>query len=245
MKSNQTTGLPRAGVVTGGNRGIGREIGWQLVALGLHVVLTSRQIAAGEAACREINDVAGASGGRATPFPLDVTDSDGIRALAAQVTAEFGRLDVLVNNVGIQIDPKGSRALTAALQTFRDTFETNVLARLALIQALLPLMKKNRYGRIVNVSSGLGQLSGMTSGTPTYRMSKTALNALTCLVAAETRGSNILVNAMAPGWVRSDMGGPHAPRTLEQGADTAVWLATLPDGGPSGGFFYDRAAIAW
>ena len=110
-------------------------------------------------------------------------------------------------------------------------------------QALLPLMKKN--GRIVNVSSGLGQLSDMTSGTPAYRMSKTALNALTRMLAAEVRGTNILVNSMSPGWVKSDMGGPFAPRTLAQGADTAVWLATLPEGGPSGGFYYERAAIAW
>jgi NAD(P)-dependent dehydrogenase (short-subunit alcohol dehydrogenase family) len=245
MKTNESTVLPRVGVVTGGNRGIGREIGRQLVARGLQVVLTSRQSAAGEAACREINAAAGAGGGRATPFRLEVTAAADIRALAAHVAATFGRLDVLVNNAGIQIDPKGSRALTSDLQTYRDSFETNVLAPLALIQALLPLMKKNGYGRIVNVSSGLGQLAEMTSGTPAYRMSKTALNALTRLVAAETRGGNILVNSMSPGWVRSDMGGPHAPRSLEQGADTAVWLATLPDGGPSGGFYYDRAAIAW
>ncbi len=230
-------------VVTGGNRGIGNEIGRQLAARGLRVVLTSRHVDQGEAACRIINAVHGDK--RATTFKLEVTDGGDIQALAAHVAAVFGRLDVLVNNAGIQIGPKGSRALNADLQTYRDTFETNVLAPLALIQALLPLMKKNGYGRIVNLSSGLGQLSEMTSGTPAYRMSKTALNALTRIVAAEVRGSNILVNAMSPGWVKSDMGGPFAPRTLEQGADTAVWLASLPDGGPSGGFFYDRAPIAW
>jgi NAD(P)-dependent dehydrogenase (short-subunit alcohol dehydrogenase family) len=232
-------------IVTGGNRGIGSEIARQLVKLGMRVVLTSRDVAKGEATCKKINAEDGADGGQASTFKLDVTAGADIKALAEHVAARFGRLDVLVNNAGIQIDPKGSRALTSSLQTYRETFETNVLAPLALIQALLPLMKKNNYGRIVNVSSGLGQLSEMSSGTPAYRMSKTALNALTRVVAAEVRGSNILVNSMSPGWVKSDMGGPFAPRTLEQGADTAVWLATLPDGGPSGGFFHDRVPIAW
>jgi NAD(P)-dependent dehydrogenase (short-subunit alcohol dehydrogenase family) len=232
-------------VVTGGNRGIGSEIARQLVKLGMQVVLTSRDVAKGEATCEKINAECGAGGGRASTCKLEVTDATDIKALAAHISAQFGRLDVLVNNAGVQIDPKGSRALSSDLQTYRDTFEINVLAPLALIQALLPLLKKNNRGRIVNVSSGLGQLSEMSSGTPAYRMSKTALNALTRIVAAEVRGTNILVNSMSPGWVKSDMGGPYATRTLEQGADTAVWLATLPDGGPSGGFYYDRAAIAW
>ena len=235
----------RVAVVTGSSRGIGREICRQLARLGNQVVLTSRDIAKGETACRELNAGLDAAVPRISYCRLDVTNRDDIEALAADVAAQFGRLDILVNNAGIMSDPKGSRALSSELQTYRDTFETNVLAPLALIQALLPLMKKRNYGRIVNVSSGLGQLSEMASGTPAYRMSKTALNALTRIVAAETRGTNILVNSMSPGWVKSDMGGPYAPRTLEQGADTAVWLATLPDGGPSGGFFYDRAPIAW
>ena len=231
-------------VVTGGNRGIGNEICRQLARRGMRVVLASRDAAKGEAACRAINTGSGA-GGTVSAFKLDVTRGGDIKALAAHVARACGRLDVLVNNAGIQIDPKGSRALTSDLQTYRDTFETNVLAPLALIQALVPLMKKRNYGRIVNVSSALGQLSEMASGTPAYRMSKTALNVVTRLVAAETRGTNILVNSMSPGWVKSDMGGPYAPRTLEQGADTAVWLATLPDGGPSGGFFCDREPLAW
>jgi NAD(P)-dependent dehydrogenase (short-subunit alcohol dehydrogenase family) len=106
-------------------------------------------------------------------------------------------------------------------------------------------MNRNGYGRIVNVSSGQGQLSDMGVGTPAYRVSKTALNALTRTLAAELKGSGILVNSMCPGWVRTDMGGAGAPRTVEQGADTAVWLATLPDDGPSGGFFRDRRPIPW
>ena len=116
---------------------------------------------------------------------------------------------------------------------------------LALTQALLPLMKSQNYGRIVNMSSTFGRLSDMGTGTPAYRISKTALNALTCIVAAETRATNILVNSMSPGWAKTDMGGPNAPRSAAQGADTAVWLATLPDGGPTGGFFYDRQPMPW
>jgi NAD(P)-dependent dehydrogenase (short-subunit alcohol dehydrogenase family) len=234
----------RVAVVTGSSRGIGYETCRQLARLGIQVVLTSRDAGKGEAACRQLNAGPGVDG-RVSYCRLDVTSSEDIQALAAELAAKFGRVDILVNNAGIMSDPKGSRALSSSLQTYRDSFETNVLAPLAVIQALLPLMKKNNYGRIVNVSSGLGQLSEMASGTPAYRMSKTALNALTRMVAAETRGSNILVNSMSPGWVKSDMGGPNAPRTVEQGADTAVWLATLPDGGASGGFFQDRAPIAW
>jgi len=142
-------------------------------------------------------------------------------------------------------DPRGSRVLDSSPATFRETLETNFFGALLLIQALAPLMRKGGYGRIVNVSSGQGQLADMAAGTPAYRVSKTALNALTRTCAAELSGSGILVNSMCPGWVRSDMGGPSAPRTLAQGADTAVWLATLPADGPSGGFFRDRKPIPW
>ena len=143
------------------------------------------------------------------------------------------------------LDPRGSRVLDSKLETWRETLTTNVFGPLMLIQALAPLMKKNGYGRIVNVSSGQGQLSDMGAGTPAYRVSKTALNALTRTVAAELTGSGVLVNSMCPGWVRTDMGGAGAPRSVEQGADTAVWLATLPGGGPTGGFFRDRKPIPW
>jgi NAD(P)-dependent dehydrogenase (short-subunit alcohol dehydrogenase family) len=152
---------------------------------------------------------------------------------------------VLVNNAGVMLDPRGSRVLDARPKTFRDTLEANMLGPLQLMQALVPLMKKHGYGRIVNVASGQGQLSDMGVGTPAYRVSKTALNALTRTFAAELHGTGILVNSMCPGWVKTDMGGPNAPRTVEQAADTAVWLATLPDDGPNGGFFRDRQPIPW
>jgi NAD(P)-dependent dehydrogenase (short-subunit alcohol dehydrogenase family) len=160
--------------------------------------------------------------------------------LADWLAATHGRCDILVNNAGIVADPRGSRVLDSKLATYRETLDTNLLGPLLLAQALVPLMKKNRYGRIVNISSGQGQLADMGVGTPAYRISKTALNALTRTLAAELQGSGILVNSACPGWVRTDMGGPGAPRTVEQGADTPVWLATLPDGGPTGGFFRDR-----
>lgn len=229
--------VPRIAVVTGANRGIGREIARQLAQRGdLTVVLTARDEKQGRAAARDLE----------TEFhPLDVASERSIAALAGFLGKTWGRCDVLVNNAGILADPRGSRILDSKIDTHRATLETNVLGPLMLAQALVPLMRKNRYGRIVNVSSAMGQLSDMGTGSPAYRISKTALNALTLILAAELSGSGILVNTMSPGWVRTDMGGSGAPRSVEQGADTAVWLATLPDNSPSGGFFKDRKPIPW
>ncbi len=231
----------RVAIVTGANRGIGLEICRQLARRGEHVVLTSRDAAKGKAACKAL----GAAGLAVTYCKLDVTSARSIKALTAFVTRTFGRADILVNNAGVMLDARGTRFLDSALATYRATFETNVWGPLLLAQTLLPLMRKHRYGRIVNLSSGLGQLAGMGNNTPAYRMSKTALNALTCIVAAEAQGNNVLVNAACPGWVRTDMGGAGAPRAVEQGADTPVWLATLPDDGPTGGYFRDRKPIPW
>jgi NAD(P)-dependent dehydrogenase (short-subunit alcohol dehydrogenase family) len=231
----------RVAIVTGANRGIGLEICRQLARKGERVVLTSRDAAKGRAACKSL----GAGGLEVTYCKLDVTSARSIRALAAFVTRMFGRADILVNNAGVMLDARGTRFLDSDLAAYRATFETNVWGPLLLAQALLPLMQKHRYGRIVNLSSGLGQLAGMGNNTPAYRMSKTALNALTCIVAAEAQGTNVFVNAACPGWVRTDMGGAGAPRTVEQGADTPVWLATLPDDGPTGGYFRDRKSIPW
>jgi NAD(P)-dependent dehydrogenase (short-subunit alcohol dehydrogenase family) len=231
----------RVAVVTGGNRGIGYEICRELGQRGIHVVLTSRDATKGNAACQSLRD----AGLPITFCKLDVTSARSVKALAAFVAKQFGRIDILINNAGILIDPHGARLVDLELKILHATLETNTLAPLMLIQALLPLMRKRKYGRIVNLSSTLGQLCEMSSGTPAYRVSKTALNALTRIVAAEARPFGILVNSMSPGWVRTDMGGPDAPRTVAQGADTAVWLATLPAGGPTGGFFYERKPIPW
>jgi len=232
----------RVAVVTGANRGIGLEICRQLSRQDeLRVVLTSRDEDKGRVAVKTLR----AAGLDVDYRQLDVTSERSVRLLADYLAETYARCDVLINNAGVMADPRGSRVLDSKLATYRETFETNVFGPLLLIQALAPLMKKGRYGRIVNVSSGQGQLSDMGAGTPAYRISKTALNALTRTCAAELRGSGVLVNSMCPGWVKTDMGGPSAPRSLAQGADTAVWLATLPDGGPSGGCFRDRKPIPW
>jgi len=232
----------RVAVVTGANRGIGLEICRQLGRhSGIRVILTARNETKGKAAAMQLRG----EGVDVDFHVLDVTSETDIRALADWLAATYGRCDVLVNNAGIVADPRGSRFLDSRPATYRQTLDTNLFGPLLLSQALLPLMKKNRYGRIVNLSSAQGQLLDMGAGTPAYRVSKTALNALTCVLAAELKDSGILVNSMCPGWVRTDMGGPGAPRTVQQGADTAVWLATLPDDGPSGGFFRDHKPIAW
>ena len=232
----------RVAVVTGGNRGIGFEICRQLAKRGdVKIVLTARDEKKGNAAAKKLRG----DGLEADFHVLDVTDEASIHALAGWLETSCKRCDVLVNNAGIMADPRGSRVLDSRLETWHDTLATNLIGPLLLIQALVPLMKKHGYGRIVNMSSGQGQLSDMGPGTPAYRVSKTALNALTRTLAAELKGSGILVNSMCPGWVKTDMGGAGAPRTVEQGADTAMWLATLPDKGPSGGFFRDRKPISW
>jgi NAD(P)-dependent dehydrogenase (short-subunit alcohol dehydrogenase family) len=228
-------------VVTGGNRGIGFEICRQLGKAGYHVILAARDPGKGEAAAEKLRneklDVAF--------HALDVADERSIAAFVAWLKDTHGRCDALVNNAGILPDPRGSRLADTTPATVRAAFETNALAPLLLIQAVLPLMQKRKHGRIVNLSSGLGQLSDMSTGSIGYRLSKTALNAVTRIAAAEARGTDILVNSACPGWVKTDMGGAGASRTVEQGADTAVWLATLPVGGPTGGFFRDRKPIPW
>ena len=226
----------RIAVVTGANRGIGLEICRQLTKTGMYVILTARDGSKAKAAGDEI---------AVESHPLDVDEDESVKSFVRWLTGTHGRCDVLVNNAGVMLDPRGSRIPDTKIETWRATLETNLLGPLRMIQAILPLMKKNRYGRIVNLSSGQGQLSEMSVGTPAYRVSKTALNALTRTTAAELHGTGILVNAMCPGWVRTDMGGSGAPRGVEQGADTAVWLATLPDNGPSGGYFRDRKPIPW
>lgn len=232
--------LQRVAIVTGANRGLGFETCRQLAQQGYQVVLTSRDAAKGQAAVQQLRQ----RGGKVIYHPLDVTSQESINQLRDFVVREFGRADVLVNNAALYLD-EGRDVLEVELELFRTTIETNVYGPLMLCQVIVPLMLRQNYGRVVNVSSGSGQLASMSGDTPAYGMSKAALNALTLMLASRCRGKNILVNAVCPGWVRTEMGGPAAPRSVEEGADSIVWLATLPDGGPSGSFFRDRRRIEW
>ncbi len=228
-------------LVSGSNRGIGREVARQLAELGHHVIVTARDPAAAERAAEELSE-----GGRLSfqPEQLDVADPQSVERLRKRLLAEPGRLDVLVNNAGVMGDV-ATNVADAPLDDAHHTMETNLFGAWRLTQAMLPLLRRSAGARIVNVSSGAGQLSDMNGGYPGYRISKTALNALTRILSNEEGRNGMLVNAMCPGWVRTDMGGSAAPRSVEEGADTAVWLATLPDGGPTGGFFRNREPIPW
>ena len=232
---------PKIAVVTGALNGLGFETARQLAKQGYQVILTGRAAARGKAAQDQL-----AKQGLETEFRLlDVADLHSIDRFTTDVLKEFGRVDVLVNNAGIMIDGEKPNTLPEYASVIQRTFTTNALGPHLLSRALVPPMVKHGYGRVVNVTSGMGQLSEMNSGYPGYRMSKTALNAVTRMFADETRGSNVLVNSVCPGWVRTDMGGKGATRSIEQGVETIVWLATLPDGAPTGGFFRDKKPMAW
>jgi NAD(P)-dependent dehydrogenase (short-subunit alcohol dehydrogenase family) len=211
-------------VVTGGNRGIGLEVCRQLAARGFDVVMGSRDPERGRATGLDV-DVR----------QLDVADPASIAALRLE------RCDVLVNNAAIDYDT-WQRAGSADLRVVEEALEVNLLGAWRMTQALLPLLRRSAHGRIVNVSSGAGSITTMTGGPPAYSVSKAALNALTRLLAADLRP--ILVNAVCPGWVATDMGGPGG-RPVAEGAAGIVWAATLPDDGPTGGFFRDGRPIAW
>lgn len=227
----------RIAVVTGANRGIGFEISRQLAARGLRVVLAARDEEKAAQAAAELD-------GDGIPFRLDVTDPEGPGRLTDFLESRFGRVDVLVNNAGVFLD-RSWGGLSVPMEVVRETLEINLVGAWALSQAVVPLMRRHGYGRIVNLSSGLGAMSEMSGGYPAYRVSKLAINGLTRILADELRGTNILVNTLCPGWVQTAMGGPQAPRPVQEGADTAIWLATLPDGGPTGQFFRDRRQIPW
>jgi NAD(P)-dependent dehydrogenase (short-subunit alcohol dehydrogenase family) len=220
---------PRTALVTGANRGLGFETARQLGQLGYRVIATGRDLTKAERAAETLRG----EGLDVTAFELDVA-SDG----DAAGLAELGPIDALVNNAGIIATGTGTDRL-------REAFETNTLGAYRTIQALAPGMRERAYGRIVNVSSGMGQLAEMGGGNPAYRVSKTGLNALTRIFASELAGSGVLVNSVCPGWVRTEMGGPSAPRTVEEGVETIVWAATLPGDGPSGGFFRNKQPIPW
>jgi len=227
-------------IVTGASQGIGFEICRQLGHKDITVVLTARNKTKGELAVQRLKS----EGIDVSFFPLDVTDYPAIQTLVTDIEKDKGHIDILVNNAGIHLNPDES-ALDVKIDTIRQSMEVDVYGHVFLCQKVIPLMKKNNYGRIVNMSSIAGQLATMGAKKLGYKMSKASLNVLTAVLADEVKEHNILINTMTPGWVRTEMGGDQAPRSVEQGADTAIWLATLPDNGPSGGFFFERALIPW
>jgi NAD(P)-dependent dehydrogenase (short-subunit alcohol dehydrogenase family) len=220
----------RVALVSGASRGIGAEIARELAADHGFLVF---------AGARNPDDVDRVEG--IEPIRLDVTDQESIASARERIEADPGRLDALVNNAGIYGDPIG--AADYDIDRAHEVLEVNTFGPWRLIEAFLPLMRESSQPRIVNVSSGAGQLSDMNGGRAAYRVSKAALNALTRTLASDERW--VKVNTMCPGWVRTDMGGSAAPRSVKDGADTAVWLGTLPDDGPTGGFFRDRKPIPW
>jgi len=224
-------------VVTGGNRGIGFEICRQLASRGAEVVLTARQKEAGEEAVKRL----AAQNLAVKYYSLEVTKPEGIAGLCDFLQRTFGRLDVLINNAGIYHKEDAS-GLEVKAAIVRATLETNTLAPLLLSQALAPLLKRSSAGRIVNMSSGMGALSDMRGDHAAYRISKTALNAVTAILADDLRGA-VAVNSVCPGWVKTDMGGPNAEREVSEGADTALWVALDAPQDMTGKFLRDRKVI--
>jgi NAD(P)-dependent dehydrogenase (short-subunit alcohol dehydrogenase family) len=227
----------RVALVSGGNRGIGLDVCRQLAGRGITVVMGSRDDEQGRSAAEKLS-------GDVLVRQLDVADPESVKRLSRSIEEEFGRLDILVNNAGISND-EGQRGMDADLDRVKEALEANLFGAWRLCEMAIPLMKRNGYGRIVNVSTGLAALEDMGGGSPGYRVSKTALNALTRILASELRGSGILVNAVNPGWVQTDMGGSGATRSVEEGAEALVWAATLPNNGPTGGFFQDGRPVPW
>jgi len=230
----------RIALVSGANRGLGYEVSRQLAAQGVTVLLGARKPLLGEKAARQLRR----EGGTVVPVKLDVTSVQDVRELAARIDGEYGRLDILVNNAGAYFDIDDDPS-SVNVDLVRQALETNLIGAWQLTEAMLPLMQRHGYGRIVNVSSGCGAIDSEGSACPAYRVSKAALNSHTRMLATELAGSGILVNAVCPGWVATDMGG-HGGRPVAEGAAGIVWAAMLPARPAiNGGFFRDRQRIDW
>jgi NAD(P)-dependent dehydrogenase (short-subunit alcohol dehydrogenase family) len=243
--------VKKVALITGGNKGIGLETGRQLGKLGITILVASRDLARGEVAATELKG----EGIDARAVKLDVVSESDVNATVAWVEKEYGHLDILVNNAGVLIDKNRSKnsTSTTSQEILRDTFETNLFAVVAVTQAFLPLLRKSDAGRIVNLSSILGSLTyHATPGSPiydaktfAYDTSKAALNSFTIHLAHELKDTKIKVNSAHPGWVKTEMGGEGAMMELTDGAKTSVELATLPEDGPSGGFFHMGETLPW
>lgn len=249
-----TSMTQKVAVITGSHKGLGYAIARQLAQQeNIQVVLTSRQEQDGLAAQQRLSN----ENIQVDFHPLDVTNDTSVQQFTTWLQQTYGKVDILVNNAGVNptIQPQESSLLTVQLETMLAALTTNVLAVARITQALMPLMKAQNYGRIVNVSTEMASLSLMGSDyyplAPSYRLSKIGLNGLTALWAKELQGTNILVNSYSPGWMQTDMGGSNAPFTADQGAETAIYLATLPEGGAQGKFFAEMrkfggaVALAW
>ncbi|MFH0832884.1 MAG: SDR family oxidoreductase [Candidatus Aenigmatarchaeota archaeon] len=238
----------KVAIITGANRGIGFETARQLAKLGIKVILTARDEKKGKDACNILKK----EGLDVIFHQLDVTDNKSVENMYEYALKEFEKIDILINNAGISIDTDND-IISVDIEKIRKTMETNLYGPLLLSQKFIPLMRKNGYGRIINISSTMGQMNSYELRSPFpqgtrssgYRISKTALNMLTRILAHEVKGSNILVNSVCPGWLKTDMGGPDATRKVEEGVETIIWLATLPDNGPTGRFFENGNIIRW
>jgi NAD(P)-dependent dehydrogenase (short-subunit alcohol dehydrogenase family) len=234
------TKTERVVLITGANRGIGLETAKQLAARGWHVVIAARD----EAKASEVAQSITTTGGKASALALDVSDSASISSASKKFAEISDRLDVLINNAGIYPD-EGLSILKLSREQLDATLQTNTFGPLEAVQAFLPALRKSKSARVINVSSGYGQLDGMSPNVPSYCLSKLALNGLTITLAAALAADHIAVNSMCPGWVRTDMGGPNASRSIPEGADTAVWLADEAPQNLTGKFFRDREEIPW
>lgn len=231
-------------LVTGASQGLGLETARQLLLKGFQVVITGRD-------ADRLQEAAKSLPREVTTCLLDVTDEKAAAAVAHAVTEQFGRLDVLVNNAGAFFEPTSQAAMTTtkiattSIAAFESSFRNNTLGAVIVTSALLPLLRLSATARVVNVSTSMASLANMTQGWPAYRVSKTALNAVTRIFADEMKDSTFKINSVSPGWVRTAMGGPSALRSIEEGAEIIVWAATLPENGPTGGFFESGEQVPW
>jgi NAD(P)-dependent dehydrogenase (short-subunit alcohol dehydrogenase family) len=231
--------MDKIALITGTNRGIGLEISKQLAAKGITVIMTARNMQAGRPVVNELRQ----QWKHVWFHQLDVNDVKSIQDIFEYINNRWGKLDILINNAGVFLDERKS-VLDLDIDSMRSTMETNLYGPLKLVQIMLPLLRKSESARIINLSSTMGQFTTMVGQSGAYRISKTALNALTVILSAELSSSGIIVNSVHPGWVKTDMGGPNAMKTVEEGADTAVWVATA-DKVPNGKFLTDRKIIDW
>jgi NAD(P)-dependent dehydrogenase (short-subunit alcohol dehydrogenase family) len=229
--------MQKTALITGANRGIGLQTAKDLAGRGFRVFVGSRDELAGAGAAAKI-------GKSAEVLAIDVSDTKSIATAAQALAAQTDRLDVLVNNAGIYPD-RGVTILEVSRELLDETFQTNTFGPILVTQAFLPLLRKSSSARVINVSSGYGQLDGLSPGVPTYCLSKLALNGATIMLAKALRAEQIAVNSVCPGWVRTDMGGANADRSVEEGADTIVWLAAEASASLTGKSFRDRVEISW